>query len=417
VFFNKLWNFLRGYVRINISGFSVERLINQAAANGLIFVDMRRIGGIVAAKVSRHDLSRLIAIAEKTGTTITEESHVGLPTVVRRLKKRFALALGLIFFVGGLVFLTSFIWHIEVEGNTRIDSDEVTVFLAHNGLAVGTWRHGIGYREVEGMLMAHFSDIAWASVSITGTRAVVSLVETLPQPAVIDLSTPADIVAAKDGIILHMATGRGTPNVRPGDVVRVGDVLVSGVLAVGVEGEEISYHHVNAASEIWARVYYRMNFEIPLIFFEKSFTGSTQKVYSIMIADKNFTLPHRSHNFIYFETTKDHNRLSLGQNFPLPLGWQTENHYELTRHMRRRTAEEAWQIGQEIAQSRINDEIADSAEIISKEIKYTEINDAILIEVFLVSHERVDKSQEINIEFEIDDKTDEEVQNTETGGI
>ena len=395
--FIKLWNFLRGYVKINISGFSVERLINQAAAVGVVFWDIRRIGGAMSANVGLRDFARLSSIAEKTGTTIAIKANIGLPALARRFKKRIMWLFGLVFFVAALIYFTSFIWQIDVEGNSRIKTDEVIDFLAENDFAVGTWRHGIGYRDVESALMAQFSDIAWASVSINGTRAVVRLVETIPQPEIIDIHAPADVVAAKDGIILHMATSRGTPNFRPGDVVVAGDVLVSGVLAIGVEGEEITYRHIGAASEVWARVYYQINFEIPLVFFEKSFTGRMQSVYSIIMADEKFTLPHRTHDFIYYEVTRDDGRLAFGENLPTPLGWEIARHYELARHLRRRTADEAKAIGEEMILGLILSELADDAELLHQDVSFTEKDDALAVQVFLISHERIDRVHPIVI--------------------
>ena len=391
----KMWNFLRGYVRIDLSGFSVERLINQAVALGIIFDHMVRVSGVYTAFVSRTDFARLISIAAKTNTTLTARAHFGLPSIFKRFKKRVLLLVGLAFFVAAPALLTSYIWRIDIEGSARINAQVITEFLADNGFAIGTWRHGIAYRDIEGLLMAEFKEIAWVSLDITGTRATIRLVETIEPPAIIDINTPTDIVAAKDGLIVHMATSRGTPMFRPGDVVRAGDVLVSSRLTIGVPGEEVTYQYVNAASEIWARLYYRINFQIPLVFFEKSFTGRTAKVYSIIVGQNEFTLPHRRHNFIYYIVTTDHNQLGFGQNHPLPLAYKTETHYELVRRLNRRTHQEAQLIGEEIVQGRIAEELTEHAQIITKEISFHEEENYLNIEVFLITLERIDQPKEL----------------------
>jgi len=378
-----------------MSGFSVERLINQAAANGIVLWDVGRLQVAISVKVSRRDYAKLCDIAEKTGTKLKVARFVGLPTILGRFRKRVILLAGCVFFVVGLVILTSFIWRIDISGTQRIDADEMLDFLAENGFDIGTFRHGIAYRDVESMLMAQFPDIAWVSLVIEGTAAHIKLVETIPQPEIVDLSTPTDIVAAKDGVILQMATSLGTPQFVPGDVVREGEVLVSGQLTIGVEGEEITHEYVRAQSEIWARLHYNINFDIPLVFYEKTFTGRVQRVYSIMVGGHEFTLPHGRHNFIYYETIAGHEQLGFGESYPLPLGYTVTETFELVRHLHRRTLEEAVAIGEELVAGRIAEELPEGAIIVTQEVRYLEQEHAVTMEVFLITIERIDKEREI----------------------
>jgi similar to stage IV sporulation protein len=394
--FIKIWNFLLGYVKIDMSGFSAERLINQAAAAGIILWDMRRVQIAISVNVSLKDYARLQRIAARTGTKLKAVRFVGLPIILGRLRKRVALLLGCVLFVAGLVVLTSFIWRIDVTGTDRLEADEILEFLAESGFGIGTFRYGIAYRDVESLLMAQFADIAWVSLVINGTAAHIRLAETIVRPEIVDLYTPTDIVAAKDGLIIQMATSLGTPMFVPGDVVRAGEVLVSGRLTIGVEGESISYEYVRARSEIWARLYYDIKFDIPLVFYEKSFTGRVQRVYSIMVWGREFILPHRRHNFIYHEAVTSHRQLSLGENYPLPLGHTVTENFELVRHLHRRTAEEAVAIGEELVAGRIAEELPEHAQILMQEISFAEGEYAVTMEVFLVTIERIDMEKAIS---------------------
>ena len=396
--FLKLWNFLRGYVRIEIIGFSVERLINQASENGVVFMEAQRVCGNINAVVSNKDFAQLDEIAARTGTVIKLQAHAGLPAIARRFRKRLVLALGGLFFIGALVLLTSFVWRIDIIGADRIDTYRMLEFLAENGFKTGVLRYGIAYRDIENLLITEFDDIAWVSLRIEGTLAQIRLVETIERPEIIDFSVPTDIVAAKDGIIIQMATSRGTPMFRPGDVVRQGDIIVSGRLTIAAEYEEPTYEYVRASAEVWARLYYRMEFEIPLVFFEKSFTGRTQKVYSVSIGENEFTMPHRSHNFIYFDTIVNRRELTFGENYPLPAAQIVTEHHELTRRLHRRTYEEAVAIGEEMVLGRIEEELADDAHIVSKEINFTEAGYMLKVEVFLVTIERIDQIKELMFE-------------------
>jgi len=409
--FIKIWNFLWGYVTIEISGFGVERFISSAISKNVIFWDMHRDGGKFVARVTLKDFKRLDEVSQKTGSSVVALNHHGLPPVFASLKKRVFLVFGGAAFVLGLILLTSFIWRIDIEGTQRLDPAEMLVFLEQEGFALGNFRHRIPYREIENLLLLQFDDIAWVSLSVTGTRALISIIETIYQPLEIPPEHPADIVAAKDGIIVYMATSAGQPQFRPGDVVAAGDVIVSGQLVLGsAEEGNLSFAYTVASSEVWARVYYRMNFDIPLTYFEKSFTGEVQTRYSIHIGSWSFDFPMTfgaNHDFIYYEETARNHQMSFGQNYPLPLGRITTRAYELTRHLRSRSAEAAQALAEEFAIRLIAEEIGEDVEILEKQISFTQGERELTAEVFLVTIERIDESVELRVESgELEDGTD-----------
>jgi similar to stage IV sporulation protein len=403
--FIKLWNFLWGYVKIEISGFSVERFINRAAALGLVFWDLQRLrGGKFAARLSRADFKRITVLSEKTGSIINVLSFHGLPYLLLRLRKRLFLVVGALVFIAGLITLTSFIWRIDIEGTDRIDPAEILSFLEQNDFAAGRFRHGLAYRDIENLLYLEFNDIAWVSFSVVGTRAVIRIIETIEGDFAQDNGEIADIVAAKDGIIVYMATSAGKPLFRPGDVVAAGEVIVAGRLDVGTAEEgNLSHKYVRAEAAVWARVYYRMDFEIPLTYYERTFTGQSSWVYSIIIGSREMSLPlnfgagrfNTGHDFRYYETVEIRRQASLGADYPLPLVHIRQTTYELTRHLRSRSIEQAEHLAIEFATRRINEEIGPDVDILTKEITFTEGERSLLAEVFLITIERIDKVQEI----------------------
>jgi len=401
--FIKIWNFLRGYVIIEVKGFSVERFVNQAIASGLIFWDLERDGGKFYAKVTRRDFFRAVSLCEKTGTHITALRFYGLPVLMRWAGTRPVLLGGAVAFVVGMVVITSFIWRIDIEGTARIDAADILAFLEANDTQIGTSRRAIHYRTVENMLMLEFEDIAWTSVSVSGTRLLVRITETIctEQLPAVDYEFQ-DIVATRDGVIVYMVTEAGEPKFRPGDVVHAGDVVVSGRLTLGsAEDGNLSYRYVAALSEVWARVYYTMEFEIPLTYYEKSFTGVYNRVYSITIGSRTFTLPFvigPNQDFIYYETTTRHHRAALGADYPLPLALTRQNTYELTRHLRSRSEEVASHMAIELATRRIADEMQPDAEILEKQISFEMGERALLATVFLVTIQRIDQTQELTPE-------------------
>jgi len=400
--FLAIWNFLRGHVRIEISGFSVERFINQAIAQGLVFWDLRRAGGKFSACVSRRDYLRSRILCEKTGSRLVALAFYGLPPLLMRLRKRAFLAVGGLVFIVGIVALTSFVWRVDIEGTSRLDPAEMLVFLEENDLHVGRFRRGIAYRDIENKLMLEFSDIAWVSISLRGTRALVTVVETIDfrdEQAAITEGEFIDIVAAMDGVIVYMATSAGEPLFRPGDVVRAGEIVVAGRLMVGsAEEGNLSYRYVRANSEVWARVYHTLEIEVPFAYYEKTFTGSSSRSYSFSLGSWEFSLPFNfgaNHDFIYYENIVSRWQASVGEDYPLPISRTRNTSYELVRHMRSRSPEQAEHLALELVTRRIEEEMAATASILDKQISFTQNERSLIAQISLITIERIDQPQSL----------------------
>jgi len=400
--FLRFLNFLRGYVKLEISGFSVERFISAAALAGIKFWDMKRESGKFYAMLGRRDFLRAMEQSEKTGTSLTVVAAFGLPILFARLRRRWFLLVGALAFIAGLVFLTSFIWRIDIEGNQRLSQAQILEFLEEQGISIGSFRHGLSYRDIENKLLLGFADIAWASVSLRGTRLLVRLSETIDNAgSTMQDYELQDIVAAKDGVIIYMATSSGQPLFRPGDVVAAGEIVVAGRLTLGsAEEGNLSHRYVRAESEVWARVYYQMEIEVPLTYYEMVFTGQSRRNYSFSIGSKLFELPFAfgaNDDFIYYETTQSRWQASFGENYPLPIGHTRLDTYELSRRLRTRSPELAAYIALELANRRIAEELAPDASILDKQISFAENKQSLTAQIFLITIERIDVGRELEL--------------------
>jgi len=88
---------------------------------------------------------------------------------------------------------------------------------------------------VEHHLKERFPAIAWVGVEVKGAKATVRVAEKkLPVPG---YTNPAHVVARKAGLIRELLVLEGQPLVREGDTVLPGQVLISGEVVPGDEGE------------------------------------------------------------------------------------------------------------------------------------------------------------------------------------
>ena len=250
--FLALWYYLHGYVMITVSGFSVERFVNMATFRGIYLWNIQPKGSCVQMNVSTKGYSLLEECAEKTGCRYDIVCRCGLPALLKKYKKRKILSLGVLFFVIVLYSLSSFIWTVDVEGNERIQKEELFEACEKMGMSPGKLKWNINTDNITEKLLEIFPDISWVSVSIKGTDAIIKIVETIPQPEIIDKITPSDLIAKKDSVIQNITAEAGTPMVQSGDVVKKGELLISGevIIAAGEEAEVgREYIHARGAGQ------------------------------------------------------------------------------------------------------------------------------------------------------------------------
>ena len=100
---------------------------------------------------------------------------------------------------------------------------------AELGLRPGVWKRNLDLSELEEELARRHGEIAWAGIRVRGTVLEIEIVEHLPEPGLDN--RPADLVAAKDGLILRILALEGTAAVAPGDTVAKGDLLIAGMVS------------------------------------------------------------------------------------------------------------------------------------------------------------------------------------------
>ena len=105
-------------------------------------------------------------------------------------------------------------------------------FLSENNIKAGIKKKNIDGSKIEEEIRLAYEDIGWVSAEVKGTRLIIRIRETNMPTPVIRTTAPSHIVATKDAVIKEIITRSGTPMVKPGDVVRKGDILVSGIIEV-----------------------------------------------------------------------------------------------------------------------------------------------------------------------------------------
>lgn len=395
ILFPALWHYLRGYVMIRAKGFAAERFMNLAAYRGAALWDVAQEahGSGMQMKTYVGDLPILQACAEKTGCTLEILAWGGLPCLWQRLRGRQVWLAGMLCFALGLYLLSSFVWVIEVEGNERLSEAEILSACKEMGLRPGVWKRSMDIEEITAQLLLQFADISWVSVGIQGTDVTIKLAETIEKAEMIDKTTPCDIVAKADGVILQITAERGTPLVAAGDVVRKGDILISSEILIGLEGEVQHTEYVAAEGAVTARIWENLTEDAPFQYTQKQTIGAAKENHSILLGGWELDLLKPDCGAAWESTLLWEKPLAIGD-WALPIRWRKESRQAFENIEKTRTSEEAKAYLEENLRKKAENLLSPYGTIEDIQFHFTEYADGIRAEAAITLAERIEESKE-----------------------
>lgn len=318
--------YLKGYLAIKVFGFSPERFMNLCGHHNIFLWDIENHGDYYTMKISLKGFYRLKGITRKTGTRVVITKRYGLPFLSVRMWKRRIFLLGLL---GSLVFwiwMSGFIWAIEVEGNYYVTTDVFQDFLGENGFQVGMKKSDVDIETLEKAIRTKFDIVTWTSAQIDGTRLLIQVKEndliTVEDQAenTVDEGEGMDLIAEKDGTIVSIVTRSGVPMVTAGMEVKAGDVLVEGGVPIYNDDSTIKrYDFCIADADIMLQCIYEMEEEMEEKYEQKLYTGKEMKYPFIMFGTGKIKIPSIGKGYEQSDTVEEKTQLRLFENYYLPV--------------------------------------------------------------------------------------------------
>ncbi|MDO4292032.1 MAG: sporulation protein YqfD [Eubacteriales bacterium] len=318
--------YLRGYVKIRVWGYSPERFMNLCTNRGIWLWGLSGGSGCYTMYIGLSDFFALREIVRKTKTRVAVLERKGLPFFVRDVRRRKMFAAGLILCLLFLVFMSRFVWAIELSGNRMITDDELYTFLKEEGVSYGTPRSRVSTGGLEEALRETFFQITWASVSLEGSRISIQIREndlpTLQEQEADETAYPggADLVAAHDGQVVRILTRSGVPRVKAGDSVEKGQVLISGLVPVANDdGTVRSYEPVTANGDIEIEYVQGLRLTQPFAYQYKNYTGREKAWHFLVLGEKRYRLPGAECRYVCCDQVQQQTRLRLFGQIDLPV--------------------------------------------------------------------------------------------------
>lgn len=206
---------------------------------------------------------------ERVGIEVSCVRRGGLPSLLYRYRQRVGVIVGVLLAVAVVYLFSNIIWDVRIEGESGMNIPEIKRQLSECGLSVGGFIPHLDTDEIESRLLTCSEQVAWVSVNRKGTVAYVQVRPLLRPEAVDSAGATVNLVATQDGVVESVRLMAGDVVVKPGDVVRKGQLLIAGVRDIREDGFSLT----EARGEVLARTTHTLTVEIPLSYEQKVYQG------------------------------------------------------------------------------------------------------------------------------------------------
>lgn len=352
--FKWLYIYFLGSVDIVVEGFFIERFINICKTENIILWSSKiEKGTILRARISKSDFKKIRHIARKTSCRVVLENKNGLPFVVKKYKKRKIFAVALLVIAIFCFFVTRFIWNIDISGNDKISKEEILSDLGGYGISIGKFKMNLDLEKIKNEIRLKRDDLAWIGIDIKGTNVIVSVVEAIEKPEIVDENTPSNILADRSGIVSRMVVRNGTARVNVGDAVNVGDLLVEGVM----EGKYTGIREVGSDADIYVVSHYEKEKKEAFIQENSERTGNVEKNVEIYIHNFKIFFNKGVPKFQNCDTIRTYKKVKLFSNYYIPIEIVNVTNFETQKNFKCLTEQELTEKLTKELQKELNQEL------------------------------------------------------------
>ena len=255
-------------------GLNIERMIRQAGEQGIALSGVRRAGSRkINGTVAEDDLPRLSELAQSGGWRFETGLRRGAGRWVDTLRRRWILVVGCLLAAACLAVASQLVWRIELIDAGIYEAD-LRSYLDVLEVRLPCWKRSIDTGAIRDSLEWRYPEVAWMECGFRGMTLTVTVVEGVASGEPLTHLGSGDVVAARDGVVDSIITLAGTPQVKAGQIVRAGQVLI--------RGEERTsdglVRPVSARGKVLARVWDGASVRMSTMERETVYTGRQQQV-------------------------------------------------------------------------------------------------------------------------------------------
>lgn len=296
-----LRKYANGVVKIKLQAITPERIINLLWKNNIKAKNITRVDiSTIIMEVDWKDYNQIKELCKKTDARVSIIGRQGVIFYLVLVKKHLSLIGGCIFFVAVMLYLSTFIWSIEIESDKYLSPYEIRQKLYSFGIKPGISKRKVDFRALEDKMLKDTDNIMYFRARIEGSTLKIAVGERVPPPEIVEETGNYDIVATMDGQVVEIFSTAGTPVVEPGDVVKKGQLLIK-----GEQGKEGATYPVHAKGKVIAKTFHEYEKEIQIQGQRSEPTGNIIKNTYIEVFGKKIYLKKSLNKFVNYDRILD----------------------------------------------------------------------------------------------------------------
>lgn len=300
-----LFHYIYGFLRIKISGNHLERFINACSHRGIYLWNLSTSENYYEMNITIKDYKKLKPVIRKTKTKVIIVERSGFPFFLYRFRNRRFFFAGFMLCILAIIYFSTFIWNIKITGNYSYSTEDIIRFLESIEVSTGMKSSSVKCSEISRQIREKYDDVIWVSSSLEGSNLIISIKENEDSKNIIldkSENLPYDLVAEDDFEVTRIIPRAGIVNVKEGDIIKKGTVLVSGQIPIYNDAKEIiSYQYCVSDAEIYGKKEISYEDKLCKTIFNKDYYEIHKTEYFVKIGDLRFRLGSINNEYDTFE--------------------------------------------------------------------------------------------------------------------
>lgn len=256
----KLYKSFSAMLRIAFTSATVAEMLTVINDSGITLSDITPINALtVEATIYRSDFHRLKKLINRRGETLKIIGRQGLFWSFASARKRPVLLVGIAVMLFLSMYLPTRVLFINVEGNSKISTRQITQAAERVGIFFGASRRHVRSERIKNALLAELPQLQWVGVNTYGCVAVICVEERTADVEIKENKKVSSIIASCDGVVKEITVTRGNVLCKVGQAVSAGQVLVSGYTDCG-----ITIKATSAQAEVYAETFHEIQAITPV---------------------------------------------------------------------------------------------------------------------------------------------------------
>lgn len=394
--------FLKGYLKVKITGFSPERFFNLCSNHDILLWNMEKHNEQYIFCISIKGFFQIKPLVKKTKTKVVILNKYGLPFLLPSIWKKKFFLIGFVICILFLLYTEQCIWAVDFVGNQKITDDMLYDFLEKKNITYGVKKKDIVIAELEEKIREYYEATTWVAVEIIGTKLQISLKESeFSEYVNKEDFLAADLYASEEGTIISILLRKGIAQVKVGESVKAGDILVSGRIPIfGDDQIAYKYNYCVSDADIIVKNVITYKDSVALKYDKNTDTGLQKEYYFAEIFGKHYSFGYYNpyEQFRIFSQTE---QLKLFESFYFPIKYGKTIIYETKNTKFKRTDNEGKQILMSQFEHFIKTLEEKGVQIIENNVKIEKIGESMVAHGDLGITVRTGIQKEIDVESEI----------------